>query len=103
LNERIRLFVCDASLGLSRINTCFSSRSDTKWPPECAWNCLELVKRHEVPLSKKPAMKAAGELLSRPAAYRVAIAATDVALVCHYSGLNALGRGREVPHPSDGG
>ena len=42
-----------------------------------AWRRV-LVKRHEVPLVKKAAMKAAGELLSRPAAYRAAIA------VCRY-------------------
>src|ERR1700740_3442278 len=34
----------------------------------------ELVKRHEGPYIKKAAMKAAGELLSRPVAYRAAIA-----------------------------
>ncbi|HYZ33810.1 MAG TPA: lactate utilization protein B, partial [Crenalkalicoccus sp.] len=38
-----------------------------------AWR-RELVRRHEVPFVKKAAMKAAGELLSRPAAYRAAIA-----------------------------
>jgi L-lactate utilization protein LutB len=40
-----------------------------------AWR-RELVKRHEVPLAKKAAMKAAGELLSRPAAYRAAMCST---------------------------
>ena len=49
-------------------------------------------------------LKAAGELLSRPAAYRVAIAAADVALAhlprfVIYNGLNAWGKHREVPHP----
>ena len=68
-----------------------------------AWR-RELVKRHEVPFVKKAAMKAAGEFLSRPAAYRAAIAAADVALAhlprfVIYNGLNAWGRGREVPHP----
>jgi L-lactate dehydrogenase complex protein LldF len=62
------------------------------------------VKRHEVPFAKKAAMKAAGELLSRPAAYRAAIAATNVALAhlprfVLYNGLNAWGRGRENPSP----
>jgi L-lactate dehydrogenase complex protein LldF len=68
-----------------------------------AWR-RELVKRHEVPLVKKAAMKAAGALLSRPAAYRVAIAAAGVALahlprVVIYNALNAWGRHRELPHP----
>jgi L-lactate dehydrogenase complex protein LldF len=68
-----------------------------------AWR-RELVKRHEVPFVKKAAMKAAGELLSRPAAYRAAIAAADFALAhlprfVAYNGLNAWGRHRENPHP----
>jgi L-lactate dehydrogenase complex protein LldF len=68
-----------------------------------AWR-RELVKRHEVPLAKKTAMKAAGELLSRPAAYRAAVAAADTALAhlprfVIYNGLNAWGRGREMPQP----
>ena len=62
------------------------------------------MKRHEVPLAKKAAMKAAGELLSRPVAYRAAVAAADKALANRprfviYNGLNAWVRGREVPHP----
>ena len=49
-------------------------------------------------------MKAAGALLSRPAAYRAAIAAADVALAhlprfIIYNGLNAWGKHRESPHP----
>jgi L-lactate dehydrogenase complex protein LldF len=68
-----------------------------------AWR-RELVKQHKVPFVKKAAMKAAGELLSRPAAYRTAIAAADVALAhllrfAIYNGLNAWGKHREVPHP----
>jgi len=68
-----------------------------------AWR-RELVKRHEVAFAKKAEMKAAGELLSRPAAYRAAIAAADMALAhlprwVIYNGLNAWGRHREVPHP----
>src|SRR5499427_7129711 len=68
-----------------------------------AWR-RELVKRHEVPLAKKAAMKAAGELLSRPVAYRAAITAADAALAhlprfVIYNGLNAWGKHREVPHP----
>jgi L-lactate dehydrogenase complex protein LldF len=50
------------------------------------------------------AWRAAGELLSHPAAYRAAIAAADVAFAhpprfVIYNGLNAWGRHREVPHP----
>ena len=61
-----------------------------------AWR-RELVKRHETPFVKKAAMKAAGELLSRPAAYRAAIAAADIALAhlprfVIYNGLNAWGK-----------
>ena len=70
-----------------------------------AWR-RELVKRHDVPLVKKAAMKAAGELLSRPAAYRAAIAAADAALAhlprfVIYNGVNAWGKHREVPHPPE--
>ena len=68
-----------------------------------AWR-QELVKRHEVPFVNKAAMKAAGELLSHPAAYRTAVAAADTALAylprfVIYNGLNAWGKHREVPHP----
>src|SRR6266436_4020838 len=68
-----------------------------------AWRRV-LVQEHEVPLAKKAAMKAAGMLLSRPAAYRAAIAAADTALAhlprfVIYNGLNAWGKHREVPHP----
>ena len=49
-------------------------------------------------------MKAAGQLLSQPAAYRAAIATTNTALehlprFVLYNGLNAWGRHRELPHP----
>jgi len=68
-----------------------------------AWRRV-LVQEHEVPFAKKAAMKAAGELLSRPVAYRAAIAAADTALAhlprfVIYNGLNAWGKHREVPHP----
>jgi len=68
-----------------------------------AWRRV-LVERHETPLAKRVEMKAAGELLSRPAAYRAAIATADVALAhlprwVIYNGLNSWGRHREVPHP----
>jgi L-lactate dehydrogenase complex protein LldF len=68
-----------------------------------AWRRV-LVEEHDVPLAKKVAMKAAGMLLSRPAAYRAVIAAADTALThlphfVLYNGLNALGKHRDVPHP----
>jgi L-lactate dehydrogenase complex protein LldF len=68
-----------------------------------AWRRV-LVERHQVPLAKKAAMKAAGALLSRPAAYRAAIAATNMALAhlprfIVYNRLNAWGKHREVPRP----
>ncbi len=68
-----------------------------------AWR-RELVNRHEVPFVKKAAMKAAGELLSRPTAYRAAIATADAALAhlprfVIYNGLNAWGKHREAPRP----
>jgi L-lactate dehydrogenase complex protein LldF len=68
-----------------------------------AWR-RELVKEHEVPFVKKAAMKAAGEMLSRPAAYRAAIATADFALAhlprfVIYNGLDAWAKHREVPHP----
>ena len=70
-----------------------------------AWR-RELVKRHEIPFAKKAVMKAAGELLSRPAAYRAAIAVGNKALAhlprfVIYSGLNAWGKHREVPRPPE--
>ena len=51
-------------------------------------------------------MTAAGALLSRPAAYRAAIAAADTALAhlprfVIYNGLNAWGKHRDVPHPPE--
>jgi L-lactate dehydrogenase complex protein LldF len=68
-----------------------------------AWRRV-LVKQHEVPFVKKAAMKAAGEVLSRPAVYRVAVATANAALehlprFVVYNGLNAWGKHREVPHP----
>ena len=68
-----------------------------------AWR-RELVRRHEVPFAKKALMKAAGELLAHPAAYRAAVATTSAALehlprFLIYNGLNAWGKHREVPHP----
>jgi hypothetical protein len=67
------------------------------------------VKRHEVPFVKKVVIKAAGELLSRPAAYRCrhrrrrrrarARRARAPPALRDIHGLNAWGRHREVPHP----
>ncbi len=70
-----------------------------------AWR-RELVRLHEVPLAKKAAMKAAGELLSRPAAYRAAVSVADAALAhlprfAIYNGANAWGKHREVPRPPE--
>lgn len=67
-----------------------------------AWR-QELVKRGNVPFLKKAAMKAAGELLSRPSAYRAAIAGVNFTLphlprLAIYNGLNAWGKHREIPH-----
>ena len=68
-----------------------------------AWR-RELVKEHETPFVKKALMKAMGELLSRPAAYRAAIATADVALAhlprfVIYNGLNPWGKHREMMQP----
>ena len=68
-----------------------------------AWR-RELVKEHEAPFVKKAAMKAAGQLLSRPAAYRAAVSTADFALghlprFVLYNGLNVWGKQREVPAP----
>src|SRR5271166_6208638 len=60
-----------------------------------AWRRV-LVEQHEVPLAKRAAMTAAGELLSRPAAY---VALAHLPRFVIYNGLNAWGRHREVPHP----
>ncbi|MGQ3676041.1 lactate utilization protein B [Xanthobacter sp. TB0139] len=62
----------------------------------------EMVNRGEVPLEKKLAMKAAGTVLSHPAAYRLAVDMGDAA-VSHlphfaiYNRLNAWGKKRDVP------
>ena len=50
------------------------------------------------------AMKAAGQLLSRPTAYRAAVSTADFALghlprFVLYNGLNVWGKQREVPAP----
>jgi L-lactate dehydrogenase complex protein LldF len=68
-----------------------------------AWRRV-LVEKHEVPFVKKAAMKAAGVLLSKPVAYRAAVAVADSALAhiprfALYNRLNAWGKHREVPHP----
>jgi len=68
-----------------------------------AWRKV-LVRQHETPFVKRAAMKAAGALFSRPAIYRAAIERTNDALASLprfviYNGLNAWGKGREMPHP----
>jgi L-lactate dehydrogenase complex protein LldF len=67
-----------------------------------AWRRV-LAAQHEVPLAKRAAMKAASKLLSRPAAYRAAIAAANMSLAhlprfILYNRLNAWGKHRELPH-----
>lgn len=66
-----------------------------------AWRKV-LSEAHEIPLVKSTMMKAAGELLSRPALYRAAIAAADSALrhlpkFLIYNPVNTWTRGREMP------
>jgi L-lactate dehydrogenase complex protein LldF len=68
-----------------------------------AWRKV-LVRRHETPFVKRAAMKAAGAVLARPAAYRAAVERTNDALAglprfAIYNGLNAWGKNREMPHP----
>ncbi|MGU3541046.1 lactate utilization protein B [Methylobacterium sp. A54F] len=66
-----------------------------------AWRKV-LAEEHEIPLIKKGMMKAAGQVLSRPAAYRAAIGAADSALkhlprFAVYNPLNTWGKAREMP------
>ena len=66
-----------------------------------AWR-KALAEEHEIPFAKKAMMKAAGEVLSRPALYRAAIATADSALrhlprFAVYNPLNTWTRGREMP------
>jgi L-lactate dehydrogenase complex protein LldF len=68
-----------------------------------AWRKV-LVREHETPFAKRAAMKAAGALFARPALYRAAIERTNEALTnlprfIIYNGMNAWGKGREMPHP----
>ena len=68
-----------------------------------AWRKV-LVRRHETPFVKRAAIKAAGAVLARPAAYRAAVERTNDALAglprfAIYNGLNAWGKNREMPHP----
>lgn len=66
-----------------------------------AWRKV-LVEEHQIPALKQGMMKAAGAVLSRPAAYRAAIGAADSALkalprFAVYNPLNTWGRKREMP------
>ena len=68
-----------------------------------AWRKV-LVRQHETPFVKRAAMKAAGAVLARPAAYRAATERANNALAslprfAIYNGLNAWGKNREMPHP----
>ena len=66
-----------------------------------AWRKV-LVEEHQIPALKQGMMKAAGAVLSRPAAYRAAIGAADSALkvlprFAVYNPLNTWGKKREMP------
>ncbi|HEY2051533.1 MAG TPA: lactate utilization protein B [Caulobacteraceae bacterium] len=66
-----------------------------------AWRKV-MAETHELPMVKSGLMKAAGMLLSSPAAYRAAISASDVALrtLPHfviYNPLNTWAEGRAMP------
>jgi L-lactate dehydrogenase complex protein LldF len=66
-----------------------------------AWRKV-LAEEHQIPLLKQGMMKAAGQVLSRPATYRAAIGAADSALkvlprFAVYNPLNTWGKGREMP------
>src|SRR6185312_3555808 len=66
-----------------------------------AWRKV-LVEKHQIPALKQGMMKAAGAVLSRPAAYRAAIGAADSALkvlprFAVYNPLNTWGKKREMP------
>ena len=66
-----------------------------------AWRKV-LAEEHQIPLLKQGMMKAAGAVLSRPAAYRAAIGTADSALralprFAVYNPLNTWGKKREMP------
>ena len=63
-----------------------------------------LVAAHETPFVKSAAIKAAGVLMARPAAYRAAVEGANMALAnlprfVIYNGLNAWGNVAKRPHP----
>lgn len=67
-----------------------------------AWRKV-LAEEHQIPLLKQGMMKAAGAVLSRPAAYRAAIQTADSALrvlprFAVYNPANTWGKKREMPH-----
>ena len=67
-----------------------------------AWRKV-LAEEHQIPALKQGMMKAAGAVLSRPAAYRAAIGAADSALkvlprFAVYNPVNTWGKKREMPH-----
>ena len=66
-----------------------------------AWRKV-LAEEHQIPLLKQGMMKAAGAVLSRPAAYRAAIGAANSALkvlpsFAVYNPANSWGKGRDMP------
>jgi L-lactate dehydrogenase complex protein LldF len=69
-----------------------------------AWREVMEEKR-QIPLVKKEAMRAAGEVLSHPTLYRIAASSTEASLktlprFALYNQLNAWGRHREDPQPA---
>jgi L-lactate dehydrogenase complex protein LldF len=62
--------------------------------------------KHQINLTKKAVLKAAGNILSHPELYQIATAMVDAALNAFphfaiYKGLNAWGKQRELPKPSN--
>jgi L-lactate dehydrogenase complex protein LldF len=62
--------------------------------------------KHQINLTKKAVLKAVGNILSHPELYQIAAAMVDAALnalphFAIYNALNAWGKQRELPKPSD--
>jgi L-lactate dehydrogenase complex protein LldF len=69
-----------------------------------AWRGV-MDEKHQIKLTKKAAMIAAGEVLSHPELYRIATSGTETALkvlprFAIYNDLNAWGKHRETPAPA---
>jgi L-lactate dehydrogenase complex protein LldF len=68
-----------------------------------AWRGV-MDQKHQINLTKKAALKAAGNILSHPELYQIATAMADAALkvlphFAIYNDLNAWGKHRELPEP----